>query len=199
LKFKDLFNLVFGEPPSDKLGWITADNGVGLNISSHQGSRLNYCSMPDRKAWHDDCVGPDPDIVPEYRIASRLKAILRTLEGGNVWHPEEGKRAYPIVPVALVPIHDDGCARADRTEGSDYEFVDAFVRQEEASAVIKTVAMVVAGIIAVTSDSDVGIGDEAIKRDALERAIEYFLHDRYRFFQKPRMRLPFTRNLAGER
>ena len=56
------------------------------------------------------------------------------------------------------------------------------VRQKEASAVVEAMTVIAAGVVAVTSDPDIGIGDEAIERDALERALEDILHDKYRLF-----------------
>lgn len=56
------------------------------------------------------------------------------------------------------------------------------VRQKEASAVVEAMTVIVAGVVAVTSDPDIGIGDEAIERDALEGALEDILHDKYRLF-----------------
>ena len=41
-------------------------------------------------------------------------------------------------------------------------------------------SVIVAEIVAVTSDPDIGISDEAFERDALEWALEDILHDKYR-------------------
>ncbi len=76
----------------------------------------------------------------------------------------------------LVAGHDERCARSDRAKGSNDELVRIFVRQEKAGALVKPMAMIIAGVIAVPPDPDVRVSDKAIKRDALERAIENVGH-----------------------
>ena len=115
--------------------------------------------------------------MADHRVASRLGAVLRPGEGGHVRHKEEGEGADPVGPVALVPGHDEGGAGADRTERPDHERVDALIGEKKAGAIVEAVPVIVTGIGAVAPDPDVGVGDEAIERDPLERALENSLHD----------------------
>lgn len=115
--------------------------------------------------------------MADHRVAGRLGAVLRSGEGGHVRHEEEGDGADPVGPVALVSGHDEGGAGADRTERPDHERVDVLLGEKKAGSVVEAVPEIVTGMGAVPPDPDIGVGDEAIERDPLERALENSLHD----------------------
>ncbi len=133
--------------------------------------------MADGDAGHDDGFRTDPDIVADDCVAGRLEGIVGRGEFGCIGDEGEGEGRDPVVPVALIARHDEGGARADGAEGADNEPVDAGCRHQVAGAVVKGMAVIIARIIAVAADNDVGIGDLAVERDAQERAFEEIGHD----------------------
>jgi len=78
--------------------------------------------------------------------------------------------------VALIARHDEGGPAADRTEAADDQPVDARLGHQEAGAVVETVAVIIARIIAVAPDDDVGVGRLFGQQSPLEWAFEHLGH-----------------------
>ena len=74
-------------------------------------------------------------------------------------------------------MSDELAAAIEGAQAYEDLHVDALFGQEEASALIEPVAVIIAGIIAIPPDPDVRIGDEAIERDAFVRALEDISHN----------------------
>jgi len=80
------------------------------------------------------------------------------------------------MPVALIARHDERRARSDRAKAANYKLVHAFILKKEPRTIVKAVAVVIAGIVTVTTDDDVGVCDLLVERDALERAFKEVVH-----------------------
>ncbi len=79
--------------------------------------------------------------------------------------------------MALITRHDESGTRSDRAKAADDKLIGTFIGQEKAGAVVKTMAMIIARIIAVAPNDDVRICDLVVERDALEWAFEVIFHD----------------------
>ncbi|MCY1548543.1 hypothetical protein D9M68_846630 [compost metagenome] len=133
--------------------------------------------MANLDPGHDDGLRADPHIVADDGIARRQEAIAGTGEFGRF--RQEGKReaADPVIPVALIAGHDESGTRSDGTEAADNQLVGAGVGQQIAGAIIEAVPVIIARIITVGADDDIGMSDLLVEWDALERAFEEIGHD----------------------
>src|SRR5690554_139714 len=156
---------------------IADDDGIGFDVAGDHRARADHRAVSDLDAGHDDGFGTDPDVMPDHGVSCRLVAVARARKLRGVRDMEERKAADPVVAVPLIAGHDKGRSRADRAEAADDQLVGLFVRQQIARTVIKAVAVIVAGVVAVAPDDDVGVRDLLVERDALEGAFKIIGHE----------------------
>ncbi len=141
--------------------------------------------MADGDTRHDDCLGPDPHVMADDGITRRLESVGGGCELRCIRHEGKRKGRDPVVPMPLIAGHDEGSATADRTEAADDQPVDARFGHQIAGTLIEAVAVIIAGIVAVAANNDVGIGDLTVERNAQKRALEVVGHGLARDHGRP--------------
>src|SRR5690606_6200246 len=174
--FQEHGDFYFGEPLSNGPRRIASNDLVRLDVARHQRSRSDHRAVADPHARHDDRLRADPDVVAYHGVSRREITVGRLLETRLIGIVKERERADPVVPVSLVPGHDEGGSGPYGAEAADQQLVGLRMRQKKPRTVIEAVAVVIAGIVAVSPDDDVRMPHLLVQRNALEGAFEEVGH-----------------------
>lgn len=71
----DMFNIVLSAAVRDNLAGISRDHRIVRDIEVHVRTRCNHHVVPNLDPSDDNCVGADPDTVPDHRHALSASAI----------------------------------------------------------------------------------------------------------------------------
>ena len=104
------------------LGWIADYNRIRRDIASENAVCADDCAIPDMHAWQDDCVLPNPDIVPYDGVALERKLFFGWLLHPPALQSEERIGCHGI-HLVISAVHDKLNACSNLAELADNQLV----------------------------------------------------------------------------